>query len=237
MTEAMDATQHPLSILIIEDEPEIVRFLRAALSSAGYEPRAAATGADALRDAATLPPDLVILDLGLPDLDGVEVTRRLREWSQVPIVVLSARGQDRDKIRALDAGADDYLTKPFSVGELLARLRVAHRHALDAALPAEPVVEIGGLRIDRARREVTLDGTAIHLTPIEFQLLMTLARAPGRVMTHDQLLGAVWGPRHTQQPHHLRVHMANLRHKLEPVPSRPRYLLSEPGVGYRLRED
>jgi two-component system KDP operon response regulator KdpE len=237
VSEARVEPDHPPRVLIVEDEPEIVRFLRAALTSAGYESRVAGNGADGLREAATLPPDLVILDLGLPDMDGTEVTRRLREWSKVPIVVLSARGQERDKIEALDAGADDYLTKPFAVGELLARLRVAQRHALGAALPAEAVVTIGELTIDRGRREVTMAGAAVHLTPLEFKLLMALARSPGRVMTHDQLLREVWGPGYTHQHHYLRVHMGNLRHKLEAVPSRPRYLLSEPGVGYRLREE
>ncbi len=226
----------PLTVLIVEDESEIVRFLRAALTAAGYRLLVAPTAADALRDAATRTPDLVILDLGLPDLDGIEVTRRIREWSKVPIVVLSARGQERDKVAALDAGADDYVTKPFVIGELLARLRVAHRHALDRSATAAPVVRIGALTIDRARYAVTLDGAAVHLTPTEFKLLDVLARTPGRVVTHAQLLREVWGVRFTQQHHHLRVHMGNLRHKLEPEPSRPRYLLTEPGVGYRLSE-
>jgi len=229
--------EHPAVVLVVEDEIEIVRFLRAALTAAGYRPLIAATGQDALREAASHPPDLVILDLGLPDLDGTEVTRRLREWSKVPIIVLSARGQEKDKIEALDAGADDYVTKPFAVGELLARVRVAQRHALSGTIGDEAVIAIGDLRIDRARREVTLAGAAIHLTPIEFRLLMSLAQAPGRVITHGQLLREVWGPRSAWQNHHLRVHMGNLRHKLEPVPSRPRYLLTEPGVGYRLRDE
>jgi two-component system KDP operon response regulator KdpE len=170
-------------------------------------------------------------------VDGTEVTRRLREWSRVPIIVLSARGQERDKIEALDAGADDYVTKPFAVGELLARIRVAQRHALSGSPPGETVVEVGELRIDRARREVSLAGAPVRLTPIEFKLLMTLARSPGRVVTHDQLLREVWGPGFVRQHHYLRVHMGNLRHKLEAIPSRPRYLLTEPGVGYRLRDE
>jgi len=230
-------SSHLATVLVVEDEPEIVRFLRAALTSAGYEVLAAGNGADALREAATRTPDLVILDLGLPDMEGSDVTRRLREWSHVPIVVLSARGQERDKVEALDAGADDYLTKPFAIGELLARLRVAQRHAVRAQEPAEPMVEVGDLHIDRARREVTLAGASVHLTPTEFKLLMALARSPGRVMTHTHLLREVWGPGAVHQHHYLRVHMGNLRHKLEPEPSRPRYLLSEPGVGYRLREE
>ena len=237
MTNAQPRSAHPATVLVVEDEPEIVRFLRAALTSAGYEVLVAGSGADALREAATRTPDLVILDLGLPDMDGSDVTRRLREWSQVPIVVLSARGQERDKVEALDAGADDYLTKPFAIGELLARLRVAQRHAVRAQEPADEIVQVADLRIDRARREVTLAGRAVHLTPTEFKLLMALARSPGRVMTHTHLLREVWGPGATHQHHYLRVHMGNLRHKLEPEPSRPRYLLSEPGVGYRLREE
>jgi two-component system KDP operon response regulator KdpE len=225
----------PTTVLIVEDEQEIVRFLRAALTAAGYVVVVAGTGQDGLREAATRSPDLIILDLGLPDLDGIEVTRRVREWSRVPIVVLSARGQERDKVEALDAGADDYLTKPFAVGELLARLRVASRHAVQDG-GAEPVFEIGELKIDRARHEVALAGTPLKLTPTEFKLLAALARTPGRVVTHAQLLREVWGPSFVQQHHYLRVHMGNLRHKLEPVPSRPRYLLTEPGVGYRLKD-
>ena len=229
-------SEHPPRVLVVEDEPEIVRFLRASLTSAGYELLIAGNARDALREASTRSPDLMILDLGLPDLDGTDVIRRLREWSRMPVIVLSARGQERDKVEALDAGADDYLTKPFAVGELLARLRVAERHALSSSEPAEPVIEVADLRIDRARREVTRTGAPVHLTPIEFKLLLALARAPGRVMTHDQLLREVWGPEFVRQSHYLRVHMANLRHKLEPEPSRPRYLLTEPGVGYRLRD-
>jgi two-component system KDP operon response regulator KdpE len=231
------AAGQPPTVLIVEDEQQIVRFLKAALAAAGYRTQVASTGRDALTEVANRPPDLVLLDLGLPDLDGTEVTRRLREWSEVPIVVLSARGQERDKVEALDAGADDYLTKPFAVGELLARLRVAQRHAQRGGAPAEAVIEVGELRIDRGRREVTLAGAPVHLTPIEFKLLMALARWPGRVLTHDQLLREVWGPSYVRQHHYLRVHMGNLRHKLEPVPSRPRYLLTEPGVGYRLRDE
>jgi two-component system KDP operon response regulator KdpE len=237
VTEAHHRSEHPQRVLVVEDELEIVRFLRAALASAGYEILVAATGKDALREAATRSPDLVLLDLGLPDMDGKEVIGKLREWSRVPIVVLSARGQEREKVLALDAGADDYLTKPFAVAELLARLRVAERHALSAASPVETALEIGELRIDRARREVVLAGRALHLTPIEFKLLMALARAPGRVVTHDQLLREVWGPGALGQSHYLRVHMGNLRHKLEPIPSRPRYVITEPGVGYRLRDE
>jgi two-component system KDP operon response regulator KdpE len=231
------AASHRPSVLIVEDEPGIVRFLRASLSAAGYDTWVAGTGQDGLREAATRAPDLIILDLGLPDVDGTEVTRRLREWSRTPIIVLSARGQERDKVAALDAGADDYLTKPFAVGELLARLRVASRHALQDRGEAEAVTTVGDLRIDRARHEVTLSGETLRLTPTEFKLLALLARSPGRVVTHDRLLREVWGPSFVRQHHVLRVHMGNLRHKLEPVPSRPRYLLNEPGVGYRLKDE
>ncbi len=223
--------------LLVEDEPQIRRFVRTALEAEGWTVHETATMKQGLIDAGTRKPDLLILDLGLPDGDGVTLIRELRGWSSLPVIVLSARMGENDKIEALDAGADDYLTKPFAVGELLARLRVAQRHALGATLPAEAVVTIGELTIDRGRGEVTMAGAAVHLTPLEFKLLMALSRAPGRVMTHDQLLREVWGPGYTHQHHYLRVHMGNLRHKLEAVPSRPRYLLSEPGVGYRLREE
>ena len=228
----------PALVLVVEDEGQIVRFLRAALTSHGYRFVEANTGEEGLRQAATRSPDVVVLDLGLPDIDGLEVTRRLREWSTVPIVVLSARGQERDKVAALDAGADDYVTKPFSVGELMARLRVALRRGSGAGRDSDRgVVEIDGLRIDLARRRVTRDDAEVHLTPIEYKLLLALAQHPGRVLTHEQLLRQVWGPGYAQQKHYLRVYMAQLRHKLERNPARPRYFLNEPGVGYRLRED
>ena len=228
----------PRLVLVIEDEPPIRRFLRAAFESAGFLFEEAATARDGLAQAAARAPDLIVLDLGLPDLDGIEVTQRLREWFTAPILVLSARGQERDKIRALDAGADDYVTKPFSVGELMARVRVALRHRVRGDGTAESeVVEVGPLRIDHGRRSVTLEGRPVKLTPIEFRLLIALARHPGRVLTHDHLLREVWGPAHAHQHHYLRVYMAQLRHKLEPEPSRPRLLLTEPGVGYRLREE
>jgi two-component system KDP operon response regulator KdpE len=228
--------QAPL-VLVVEDERTMVRLLKAALTSHGYRVVEASSGEEALRQAATRAPDVVVLDLGLPDLDGLEVTRRLREWSAVPIVVVSARGQEGDKIKALDAGADDYVTKPFSVGELLARMRVALRHAARAAQDAsETTFSVGGLRIDRLRRQVFVDDVEVRLTPIEYRLLSALAQYAGRVLTHEHLLRQVWGPGYTQQHHYLRVYMAQLRHKLERDPSRPRYLLTEPGVGYRLRE-
>ena len=228
--------QAPLA-LVVEDERTMVRLLRAALTSHGYRVVEASSGEEALRQAATRAPDVVVLDLGLPDLDGLEVTRRLREWSAVPIVVVSARGQEGDKIKALDAGADDYVTKPFSVGELLARMRVALRHAARSATDAgETTVCVGGLRLDRLRRQVFVDEAEVRLTPIEYRLLSELAQYAGRVLTHEQLLRQVWGPGYTQQRHYLRVYMAQLRHKLERDPSRPRYLMTESGVGYRLRE-
>jgi two-component system KDP operon response regulator KdpE len=220
-------------IVLIEDEPQIRRFLRATLGSQGYRLHEATTGEDGLIDAATRQPDVVIIDLGLPDIDGLEVIRRLREWSRVPIIVLSARGQERDKVAALDAGADDYVSKPFAVGELQARLRVALRHAATGE-SGEPTFAVGGLRVDQVKRQVLIDGKEVHLTPIEYRLLTTLARHAGRVMSQRQLLKDVWGPGQIEQAHYLRVYMGTLRRKLERDPARPRYLLTEPGVGYRL---
>ena len=223
--------------LIVEDEPPMVRFLKTALTSHGFRVVEAPNGQEALRQAATRAPDVVVLDLGLPDMDGLEVTRRLREWSAVPIIVLSARGQEGDKIKALDAGADDYVTKPFAMGELMARLRVALRHAARTTRESgETAVSVGELRIDRLRRQVFVGAAEVRLTPIEYRLLSALAQYPGRVLTHEHLLRQVWGPGYTEQHHYLRVYMAQLRHKLEQDPSRPRYLLTEPGVGYRLRD-
>ena len=228
------ATAPPL-VLVVDDEPPIRRFLRVALEAQGYRVVEAATAQEAIAQAATRAPDLVLLDLGLPDLDGFEVVRRLREWSAMPVVVLSARGREDDKIRALDAGADDYVTKPFATGELLARMRAALRRRArgddDAA-----VVECGELRIDLGRRQVTVAGAEVRLTPIEYRLLVALARHAGRVLTHEHLLREVWGPGYTTQHHYLRVYMAQLRHKIEREPSRPRWLLTEPGVGYRFHE-
>jgi two-component system KDP operon response regulator KdpE len=221
------------AIVLIEDEPQIRRFLRATLSSQGYRLYEATTGEDGLIEAATRQPDVVIVDLGLPDLDGLEVIRRIREWSHVPIIVLSARGQERDKVAALDAGADDYVSKPFGVGELQARLRVALRHAA-AGDSGEPTFTVGGLRVDQVKRQVQVDGKDVHCTPIEYRLLTTLVRHAGKVLSQRQLLKEVWGPAHIEQAHYLRVYMAQLRRKLEANPARPRYLLTEPGVGYRL---
>jgi two-component system KDP operon response regulator KdpE len=220
-------------VVLIEDEPQIRRFLRATLGSSGYRLHEATSGEDGLIEAATRQPDVVILDLGLPDIDGLQVIRRLREWSTVPIIVLSARGQEGDKVAALDAGADDYVSKPFAVGELLARLRVALRHAA-VGESGEPTFTVAGLRVDQVKRLVQMDGKDVHLTPIEYRLLTTLVRHAGRVVSQRQLLKDVWGPAHTDQAHYLRVYMGTLRRKLEQDPARPRYLLTEPGVGYRL---
>jgi two-component system KDP operon response regulator KdpE len=221
-------------IVLIEDEPQIRRFLRATLTGQGYRLFEAGTAADGLVEVASRQPDVVIIDLGLPDLDGLEVIRRLREWSKVPVIVLSARGQERDKVGALDAGADDYVSKPFSAGELLARVRVALRHAAGAAHEESAAFTVGELQVDLLRRHVTVAGTEVRLTPIEYKLLATLVRYAGRVVTHQQLLRDVWGPTHDDQSHYVRVYMAHLRHKIEAQPARPRYLLTEPGVGYRL---
>lgn len=222
-------------ILIIEDEPQMVRFLRGSLSTHAYRLVEATNAADGLAQAAARSPDVILLDLGLPDLDGLEVTRRLREWSTAPIIVISARGQDDDKIGALDAGADDYLTKPFSVGELLARIRVALRHATTLADKPDPVFSVGDLRVDLPKREVFVGDNEVHLTPTEYKLLQVLVQHAGRVVTHTQLLKEVWGPPHAGNTQYLRVYMAQLRQKLESNPACPRYLINEPGVGYRLR--
>ncbi|HEX6274454.1 MAG TPA: response regulator [Polyangiaceae bacterium] len=221
-------------ILIVEDEPQMRRFLRVSLANSGYEVIEAGTGNAGLTEAAARNPDLILLDLGLPDQDGVAITARLREWAKIPIIVISARGREEDKVRALDQGADDYLTKPFGVGELLARIRVALRHAATSEL-GDPEVVIGELKVDLARRQVFVGSREVHLTPIEYKLLALLARNAGRVLTHRQLLREVWGPNYVEHTHYLRVYMGQLRHKLEESPGRPTYLVTEPGVGYRLR--
>jgi two-component system KDP operon response regulator KdpE len=223
-----------VKILVIEDEPEIRRFLRASLVTHGYRLAEAESGEDGLRQISRQPPDLVLLDLGLPGMDGLEVIRQLREWSRVPIIIISARGRDADKVDALDAGADDYLTKPFSVSELLARMRVALRHARGNGEPEEPVFEQDSLRVDLARRQVFVAGNEVHLTPIEYRILTTLIRSHGKVLTHRQLLKEVWGPDSVFETQYLRVYMTHLRRKIEPEPARPRLLLTEPGIGYRL---
>jgi two-component system, OmpR family, KDP operon response regulator KdpE len=221
-------------VLVVEDEPPVRRFLRAALESHGYRLVEATTIREAEQLAPGHNPDLFLLDLGLPDGDGIDLARRLREWTHAPIIVLSARGREEDKVKALDAGADDYLTKPFGVNELLARMRVALRHA-NAGPGAEPVFEAGPLRVDLARREVTVEGKEVRLTPTEFRLLALLVRHAGRVLTHRQILKEVWGPA-AAEVHYVRVHMAELRKKIEAEPARPRLLVTEPGVGYRLRD-
>ncbi len=233
----MNEAPRPL-ILLIEDDAQIRRFLRAALTQQGHRLLEAVTGAEGLRYASTQRPDLIILDLGLPDTDGLVLAREIRSWAATPIVVLSARGQESDKIAALDAGADDYVTKPFSVGELLARMRVALRHAAGAAAgTSDPVYEVGALRIDLAHRRIQVNDQDVHLTPIEYKLLTLLVRNSGKVVTHRQLLREVWGPSFEDQSHYLRVYMQQLRKKLEAEPARPRYLRTEPGVGYRLRDE
>jgi two-component system KDP operon response regulator KdpE len=222
-------------IVLIEDAPEIRRFLRATLADHGYRLVEAETGREGLQAAETRQPDLVILDLGLPDVDGLEVIRRLREWTGVPILVLSARGQEADKIAALDAGADDYVSKPFGVGEVLARLRVLLRHAERTVRDMDDgSYEAGDLRVDLTHRRVAVNGEDVHLTPIEYRLLTTLVKHAGKVLTHNQLLKEVWGKPYTDQPHYLHVYMGQLRRKIEKDPARPRHLLTEPGVGYRL---
>ena len=228
-------TQRRPTILVIEDEPAVKKFLRVSLESQNYKVIEAAGGEEGLRHAALAQPDIVVLDLGLPDMDGLEVTRRLREWTAMPVIVVSARGKEPDKVAALDAGADDYLTKPFSMNELLARIRVAQRHlSASDKDTGEPVFEVGDLRVDLSRREVSVRGSAVHLTPNEFRLLSVLVRYAGKVMTHRQLLREVWGPDASEEMHYLRVYMNQLRQKLEADASRPRYLVTEPGIGYRL---
>ena len=223
------------AVVLIEDEPQIRRFLRTALAGHGYRVFEAASGRDGLVEAATRQPDLIILDLGLPDIDGLQVLKELREWTAVPVIVLSARGQERDKIMALDGGADDYVSKPFSAGELLARMRAAlRRRARTADDSASSTFSVGELFVDLARRRVLVGGKAIHLTPIEYKLLTTLIRHAGKVVTQRQLLREVWGPSHSEDSQYLRVYVAQLRRKLERVPVQPRHLLTEPGVGYRL---
>jgi len=224
------------TILVVEDEPDIRRFLRSSLGAEGYRVVESPNGRRGTLDAGMHKPDLAIVDLGLPDFDGVEVIRRIREWSPMPIVVLSARIQERSKIEALDAGADDYVTKPFGVGELLARVRVALRHASRAANGSD-ALQLGDATIHFQKRMATKDGAEIHLTPIEFRLLACLAKHLGMVVTHRQLLTEVWGPTHAADTHYLRVYMKQLREKLEADPAQPKHLLTETGVGYRLVAD
>jgi two-component system, OmpR family, KDP operon response regulator KdpE len=218
-------------VLVVDDEPQIVRGLKVILRNAGYQVEAAESKREALEALSVRPPDAMVLDLVLPDGSGVEVCIDTRRWTDLPIIVLSAVGDETEKVKALDAGADDYVTKPFGTDELLARLRAVIRRRADGA---EPVVKLGGLEVDLASRLVRRDGEEIHLTPIEFDLLRALAEHPGRLVTQRQLLNAVWGPGYEEETHYLRVHIAHIRAKLEADSSRPRYLVTDPGVGYRL---
>jgi two-component system KDP operon response regulator KdpE len=222
-------------ILIVDDELPIQRFLKTALDTGEFSLHQAENGHGALAAAAALRPDIILLDLGLPDLDGVEVIERIREWSKVPIIVLSVREREDDKVKALNAGADDYLTKPFGVGELLARIRAALRRSLQQA--PEPVYRIEELEVDLARRRVSAHGEEQQLTPTEYELLRLMVTHAGKVLTHSQILKQIWGVAYMEQPHVLRVNISNLRRKIEKDPSRPRYILTEPGVGYRLRTE
>jgi two-component system KDP operon response regulator KdpE len=220
-------------VLVVDDEAPIRRYLRAALGSQGFVIYEAVDGAGAIQAVLASRPDIIILDLGLPDMDGIEVTRQLREWSQTPIIILSVREAEQDKIAALDAGADDYLTKPFGTGELMARMRVVMRRL--SSKTDEPILQAGGLQMDLARRLVIVDGVEIVLTPTEYDILRLLLQNSGKVLTHRQLLRQVWGTAYEGEMHLLRVNISNLRGKLEPDPSRPMYIHTEPGVGYRLR--
>jgi two-component system KDP operon response regulator KdpE len=224
-------------VLVVEDEPQMRKFIRASLTSHGYRVLEAERAQEAVMLATSHNPDLLLLDLGLPDGDGIDLARRIREWSRVPIIVISARGREDDKVAALDAGADDYLTKPFGVNELLARMRVALRHAQIVASGAEAQsLEFGELRLDLVRRLVFRGSEELHLTPIEYKLLLLFAQNAGKVLTHRQILIQVWGPAYASQTHYVRVHMAELRKKVEADPARPKLLVTEPGVGYRLRD-
>ena len=226
------------TIVLIEDEPEIRRFLKTTLPSHGFRIYEATTGQEGLVEAKTRNPDLILLDLGLPDMDGIEVIRQVRDWTPTPIIVLSAREQEQQKVTALDLGADDYVTKPFGINELLARIRAALRHASRPdGTEAESSFTFGDVRVELGRRQVFLADKEIHLTPIEYKLLTTLVRHAGKVVTHRQLLKEVWGPLHVEEGHYLRVYMRQLRNKLETSPANPKYLVTELGVGYRLRTE
>lgn len=228
-------TEDALRVLVVDDERPIRRFLRTSLAAHGYAVYEAASGQEALSAVVGDRPDLIILDLGLPDLNGIEVVRQLREWTRIPIIVLSVREEEATKVAALDVGADDYLTKPFGMAELMARIRAALRHTEQPA--GEPVFEVGDLRMDRARRQVTMAGTEIVLTPTEYDLLRVLVQSAGKVLTHRQLLRQVWGGGYELETHLLQVNISNLRRKIEPDPSRPSYIITEAGVGYRLRAE
>jgi len=229
-------TKSAIRVLVVDDDRAIRRFLRTSLTAHSYEVFEAETGQQALQSVVGHRPDVIILDLGLPDLDGIQVTRQLREWTKTPIVILSVREREEDKIAALDAGADDYLTKPFGVGELMARLRVAIRHAM-SQIDETAVFAVGDLTVDLASRVVKVVGEEVQLTPTEYALLQVFIRHAGKVLTHQQLLREVWGPGYEQDRHLLRVNISNLRSKLEQEPARPQYIITEPGIGYRLRFD
>ncbi len=220
-------------VLVVDDENAIRRYLHTALTAQGFAVYEAANGQETLNAVVENRPDVIILDLGLPDFDGIEVTRRLREWSNTPIIILSVREAEQDKIAALDAGADDYLTKPFGTGELMARMRVVMRRL--AGKSDEPVLQVDDLKMDLSRRVVTLNENQISLTPTEYEILRLLLQNAGKVLTHRQLLRQVWGTAYESEMHMLRVNISNLRHKIEPDPTRPHYLMTEPGVGYRIR--
>jgi two-component system, OmpR family, KDP operon response regulator KdpE len=219
-------------ILVVDDEKAIQRFLKTALSSAEFSVHAVETGKEAITAVVAIRPDLVILDLGLPDMDGIEVLRRLREWTKVPVIILSVRDREDEKVTALDSGADDYVTKPFGIGELLARMRVALRKSIQQS--PEPVFRVDGLEVDLEHRRVLAQGKEVQLTATEYDLLILLVTHAGKVLTHNQILRQIWGQGYTEQPHLLRVNISNLRRKIEPEPTRPRYILTELGVGYRL---
>lgn len=224
------------SVLVVDDEAAILRFLKPALEANDYEMDSAGTMAEAVKRIAGRPPDIVLLDLGLPDGDGKEVIRRVREWSDVPIIVLSAREREAEKIESLDLGADDYVNKPFTVGELMARMRAALRHRMQRKAEV-PVLRVGDLEVDAVRHRVTRGGLELKLTPKEFELLSFLARHAGRVLTHKQILSAVWGPAHTEDTQYLRVYVGQLRQKIEARPDEPRLVLTEPGIGYRIADE
>ena len=232
----MNKTCAESEILVIEDEQGIRKFLKAVLASHDYKPVFAETASEGIKMVTTRPPEVIILDLGLPDMDGLEVISTIREWSSIPIIVLSARGQEQDKVNALELGADDYLTKPFGAAELLARLKVARRHARAAAAPENNIFEIGDVKLDMEKRQVFIGTEEIHLTPTEYKLLATLVKYAGKVVTHSQLLKEVWGKHSTENSHYLRIYTQHLRHKLGDDPMKPKYIITEAGVGYRFRD-
>lgn len=227
--------EHPVRVLVVDDEPQIRRFLRVSLGGQGYQVSEAVRGEEAITLTASVQPDVVILDLGLPDMDGLDVIRRIREWSQVPIVVLSVREREEEKVAALDNGADDYLTKPFGMAELLARIRAALRHQLQRETES-PVYRVGGLMVDLEKRVIRVDDKEVRLSPKEYDLLRVLVTHAGKVLTHQQLLRQVWGPGYAGETHYLRIYIGQLRQKIEANPAQPHYIITEPGVGYRLSD-